>query len=37
MRLEGKSNLEIAAELNVREDVIRKRLSRALKEIHGQW
>ena len=37
MRLDGRTNLEIAAELGVREDLVRKRLSRALKELHGRW
>lgn len=37
MRLEGKTNLEIAAELGLREELVRKRLSRALKDLHGRW
>ena len=37
LRLEGLSNADIAARLALREDLVRKRLSRALKELHGRW
>ena len=37
LRLEGLSNTDIAARLALREDLVRKRLSRALKELHGKW
>ena len=37
LRLAGKSNLEIAAILGCREDLVRKRLSRALAILQGQW
>lgn len=37
LRLEGLSNADIAARLALREDLVRKRLSRALKELHGKW
>jgi len=36
-RLNGLSNAEIAATLGLREDVVRKRLSRALKALKEKW
>lgn len=36
-RLNGLSNAEIAATLGLREDLVRKRLSRALKELKHRW
>lgn len=37
LRLEGLDNGEIAARLGLREDLVRKRLSRALKELQRRW
>ena len=37
LRLAGKSNQEIAAILGCKEDLVRKRLSRALAILQGQW
>lgn len=37
MRLDGMSNAEIADRLGLREDLVRKRLSRALKELQDKW
>lgn len=37
LRLAGKSNQEIAAIMGCKEDLVRKRLSRALAILQGQW